>query len=251
MITAMLDNNSPIPLYYQLKSYIEDQINSGEWQPGKQIPSESELSELFKISRTTVRQAIGELVTQGKLVRTQGRGTFVTQFMFIDKPVFRLTGFSQEMHERGLKPSSTVLQLEAIPAPPHIIRRLLLKENEPAILLKRLRKANNEVMAIDICYLPHNRFIGLLDEDLEHSSLYEILPNKYKTIPTRSTRSLEAIACQQAEADLLNIRAGSPVLLMINTNYDQNERPFEYTESYYRGDRYVFNIEIFNQPDNE
>ena len=242
----MLDNNSPIPLYYQLKSYIEVQITSHAWKPGDQIPSESELSDQFKVSRTTVRQAIGELVNQGKLTRTQGRGTFVTQYS-LEKPIFRLTGFTQDMQLRGLQANSRVLKLETFSPPEYIAHYLNLKENEPVIMLKRLRKADNEIMAIDVCYLPFNRYVAILHEDLENSSLYEILVKKFSTTPTRSVRSLEAIPCPATEAGTLNVAIGAPVLYIVSTNYDQNDLPFEHAESYYRGDRFTFNVEILKQ----
>ena len=243
----MLDNNSPIPLYYQLKSYIQNQISSGAWKPGGQIPSEAELCQEFQISRTTIRQAIGELVTQGKLKRTQGRGTFVTQYN-IEKPLFFLTGFSQDMKLRSLKPNSKVLKFETIPPSAHMTQNLNLRENEPVILLRRLRLADDQLMAIDNCFLPFNRFFALLHENLEENSLYDLLAKKFETIPVRSIRSIESIGCPPAEAELLEVKVGFPILYIVGTNYDQNNQPFEHSESYYRGDRFTFNVEILNQP---
>lgn len=242
----MLDSNSPIPLYYQLKSFILNQITTGVWKAGEQIPSEAELCEQFQVSRTTIRQAINELVTQGKLIRTQGRGTFVTQYN-IEKPLFFLVGFSQDMKQRGLKPQSRILKFETIPPSGYIASVLNLKENEPVIVIKRLRLADDQVMAIDISYLPFNRYFDLLNENLEKDSLYEILARKFETLPMRSVRSIEAIACKPPEDKLLDVKAGFPILFIVGTNYDQNDRPFEHAESYYRGDRFSFNVEILNQ----
>jgi len=243
----MLDNNSPIPLYYQLKSFIENQISSGSWKPGEQIPSEAELCQEFQISRTTIRQAIGELVSQGKLKRTQGRGTFVTQYN-IEKPLFFLIGFSQDMNLRGLKPSSRVLKFETIPPSAHITQFLRLKENEPAILVKRLRLADDQLMAIDNCYLPFNRYFAIMHENLENNSLYDLLAKKFDTVPLRSIRTIESVGCPPPEAELLDVKIGFPILYIVGTNYDQNNQPFEHSESYYRGDRFTFNVEILNQP---
>src|SRR4030042_6647324 len=97
---ALLDSNNPIPLYYQLKLRIESQINSGAWKPGDRVPSESVLEEQFQVSRTTVRQALSELVNQGLLTRIQGKGTFVAQPR-IHQRLSLLTGFTQDMHTRG------------------------------------------------------------------------------------------------------------------------------------------------------
>ena len=244
----MLDNHSPIPLYYQLKSFIQNQITTGAWKPGEQIPSEAELCKEFQISRTTTRQAISELVSQGKLERTQGRGTFVTQYN-IEKPLFFLTGFSQDMKLRNLIPNSKVLKFEPIPPSAHITQILRLKANEPAILLKRLRLAGDQLMAVDNCYLPFNRYFPILHENLEKNSLYDLLAKNFDTVPVRSTRSIESVGCLAPEAGLLDVKVGFPILYIVSTNFDQNDQPFEHAESFYRGDRFTFNVEILNQPD--
>jgi GntR family transcriptional regulator len=244
----MLDNSSPIPLYYQLKSFIQNQITTGAWKAGEQIPSEAELCQEFQISRTTIRQAIGELVNQGKLKRTQGRGTFVTQYN-IEKPLQYLTGFSQDMKLRGLKPNSKVLKFETIPPSVQITQILRLKANEPVILVKRLRRADDQLMAIDRSYLPFNRYFDLLHENLEKDSLYDLLANKFDTVPQRSIRSIESVGCPPPEAVLLEVNVGSPILYIVSTIFDQNDQPFEHAESFYRGDRYIFNVEILNQSD--
>jgi multiple sugar transport system substrate-binding protein len=72
-----IDRNTPIPAYFQLKEQLREQLGAGVWQPGEKIPTEAELCELYNISRTPVRQALKELVVEGLLTRTAGRGTFV------------------------------------------------------------------------------------------------------------------------------------------------------------------------------
>ena len=242
----MLDFNSPIPLYYQLKTFIQNQITTGAWKPGEQIPSEAELCQQFKVSRTTIRQAINELVVQGKLKRTQGLGTYVTQYN-IEKPLFFLTGFSQDMKLRGLQPNSKVLKFETIPPSAYISQVLHLKDNEPVIYVRRIRLADDQLMAIDNCYLPFNRYFDLLHENLEKDSLYDLLIKKFDTVPMRSVRSIEAIGCPSLESELLDVTPGFPILYIVGTNFDQNDQPFEHAESYYRGDRFTFNVEIHNQ----
>jgi GntR family transcriptional regulator len=243
----VLDTNSPVPLYFQLKSYIQNQISSGGWKPGEQIPSEAELCRKFQISRTTIRQAISELVTQGKLKRTQGRGTFVAQYN-IEKSLFFLAGFSAEMKMRGLKPSSKVLKFDTIPPSDLIVQRLQLKENEPVIFLRRLRLADGQLIAIHNCYLPFNRFFSIIHENPE-DSLISLLQNKFNTIAVRSIRTIESISCPAPEAKLLDIEVGFSILYDKGTIFDQNDQPFEYDECFYRGDRFSFNIEIINQQD--
>ena len=111
----MFDTNTFVPLYYQLKQHIEAQIRSGTWQPGDQVPSEAVLGENFHVSRTTVRQALGELVNQGMLTRVQGKGTFVAHPR-IRQRLTRLTGFTEDFQTRRMKPASQVLRQGTEPA---------------------------------------------------------------------------------------------------------------------------------------
>lgn len=242
-----LNSKSPIPLYYQLKTYIEEQINKGNWEPGTKILSEPELSNQFKVSRTTVRQAIGELVNEGKLKRTQGRGTFVSEIS-IYKQIERISGFTWDMRARGLVSCSKILTFEVITPPPHIVEALQIQADQNIIKLKRLRLGNQKRIALETMYLPYGRFKSLMDINIGDSSVYEILGEKYDLIPTHSTQTIEAIRCPAAEAEFLGIPAGFPVFLFKTVAFDQFDQPFEYTEGFYRGDRYILHQNIVNNP---
>lgn len=239
----MLDTQSPIPLYFQLKSLLEEQIKTGQLKPGVKILSENELCKKYQISRTTARQAVQELVKVGRLVRTQGRGTYVSDF-HVHKPVEQLSGFSQDMKRQGLKPHSKVLQFSAVIPPPDVARALLLNPNEAAIILKRLRYADGEVLGLDIVYLPFNRFHEVMNYDLETLSLYVVMQNEFQTVPTRTINSIEAIPLNKEIADLLEVQVGAPSLYMIEYVFDQLGHIFEYCVTYYRGDRYTIHVEI-------
>ena len=97
---TVLDRNSPIPLYYQLKNVLLTKIQQSEWQAGDLIPSEQELQETFGLSRTTVRQTLSELVNEGWLSRHRGRGTFVTHPTMTHNPIRRL-GASEYLEQQG------------------------------------------------------------------------------------------------------------------------------------------------------
>ncbi len=240
----MFDDRSPIPLYHQLKTILEGQINSEKLKPGDKIPSEKELCDRYNISRTTVRQALNELVNVGKLIRVQGRGTFVSRSI-IKKPYYRLAGFTGEMKHLGHKVHSKVLKQEMTVPPEDITQKLQLRKNEPAVLIKRLRFADdNGVQGLDISYLPFKRFEGLLHEDLENNSLYELLIMKYETIPTRGIQQVKAIRCPLEYNQLLNLEVGEPVIYFREVIFDQKNIPVEHAENVYRGDRYTFYVEV-------
>ncbi len=241
----MLAKHSPLPLHQQLKAVIEDRIATSEWLPGTQVPSERELCEQFKISRITVRQAISALVMEGRLTRTQGRGTFVA-YPRIQQQLTNLTGFTQDMQARGKRPDAHVLQLELIDALPNIVRALQLRNGDKVILIKRLRLADGEPVAVETDYLPDAMCHGLIKENLNGRSLYDILIKNYSIVPTRAEQQLEAVPCPAAEAKLLSVRTGSPVLHIHRTTFSRDGRPFEMVESFYRGDKYIFYAELHN-----
>jgi len=240
-----LHKASPVPLYFQLKSAIEQLLDSGQWPPDSQVPSERRLCEQFQISRITVRQALAELVREGRLIRSHGRGTFVAQAQ-LRKPVFPLVSFTQDVREHGMQPGAKVLLFEATQPPPHVMSALRLGVGDKMLLLKRLRLANGKPMAVETVYLPSRRCPGLLDENLEDVSLYETLTEKYGIVPTRANQQWQAVACPVADAKLLEIQRGSPVLRIEQTTFDRNGRPFEHLESFFRGDKFIFFAELTN-----
>jgi GntR family transcriptional regulator len=248
MSPVRLDKRSPIPLYHQLQAIIDARIASGEWVPGRQLPSERELCEEFGVSRITVRQALAALANEGRLARQQGVGTFVAPRR-IEQHLNRLTGFTDEMAERGQQPGARLLRLERFPATFAVAHSLRRRPGEPVIVVQRLRLADGEPLALETAYLVDDRCYGLLDEPLQSHSLYRLLSEKYGIVPTRAEQQIEAMACPPPEAQLLDVRKGMPMLHMIRVTYDQDDRPFEHTESFYRGDRYVFHVELVNAGD--
>lgn len=245
-----LDSKSPIPLYFQLKSYIEEQIETGVWEAGTQIPSELELSEQFNISRTTIRQAIGDLVNERKLERIQGRGTFVSEIS-IEKQIERVSGFSQDMRMRGLVPTSDILNFEVVKANPTVAKALKINEGDDAILLKRLRKGNDKRIALEVVYMDYRKYKDFLSVNLANESLYEMLAKKFAVWPKYSQQVIESIKCPAEEAELLGIQKGDPVFYFHTTAFDQYDQPLEYTEGYYRGDRYILHLTNVINPNSQ
>jgi GntR family transcriptional regulator len=239
----MIDKNHPLPMYFQLKELMREKIASGEWKPGDMVPSERELSEQYHISRMTARQALSELATEGLLRREQGRGTFVAEPK-IEHGLTRLTGFTEDMKARGLLPGAKVVRLEVIRPPLLAMRALQITPDETIVLLERLRLAGGDPIALETSHLHFKGVENLLNEDFENNSLYQILSEKYQITPSRAEQKIGADLCSKREQDLLEISEGAPVLRNKRITFDQWGRPFEYTESAYRADRYVFQAEL-------
>ncbi|QYJ16830.1 HTH-type transcriptional repressor NagR [Rubrobacter xylanophilus DSM 9941] len=242
---AGIDTESPVPKYYQLKEIIRDMIEKEELRAGQAIPSEREFCERYGISRMTARQAIMELVNEGLLYREQGRGTFVAEKK-LQQEAARLTSFTQDMRDRGMRPSSRVLELEVEPAGPVVARMLGVDRGIRIVRLRRVRDADGEPMALETSHLLYEVAKGVLEADLAAGSLYEEL-GKVGVRMSRAEQSYEAGLVNEAEAEHLGVPAGSPALLIERITFDQNDRPFEYVKSTYRADRYRVTTVLYPQ----
>jgi GntR family transcriptional regulator len=237
-MTSIVRHGS-LPRYYQLQEIIREKVRSGDWLPGEPIPSERELSEQYGISRMTVRQSVSQLVNEGLLFREQGRGTFVEPPK-IAQQLLRLTGFTEDIGARQQRPGARVLDAAMWPCDEAIAARLRIKPGQPVFRLRRLRLADAEPLALETSIVT---FIGcerLLDDDLEHHSLYRLLETAYHQPLLEAEQEVEAGLTGAREAETLGIAPGDPVLLTRRLTFTERQRPIEYATSIYRGDKYTF-----------
>ncbi|MGZ9234568.1 MAG: GntR family transcriptional regulator, partial [Anaerolineales bacterium] len=136
---------------------------------------------------------------------------------------------------------------EKEPAIPRVAAALRITEGTPVIVLERLRLADELPMAVEISRLREDLFPAFSAEEFPGGSLYTYLTEKFNIIPAVAHQDMEAIGCPQPQARLLGISKGGPVLHIYRTTFDQSGRPFEQAESFYRGDRYVFQAELTNE----
>jgi GntR family transcriptional regulator len=233
----------PVPLHYQLSELLNQQIEAGRWRVGEKIPTEEELCALFGLSRTTVRKALDTLVNAGYLTRQKSRGTFVAEKL-VEGLVNRPAGFYDDMTRQGIRVVSTVLEKRVIQPPDKIARELQLNPNQTVIALDRLRFIRDEPIMLVSCYLPYDLCPSLLEEDLT-DGLYQLLREKYGFKIVRAKRFLEAVAANDYEAQMLQVKPGAPLMLIESTSYLEDGRPFEYFKARHRGDRTRFIIENY------
>ena len=105
------ESSSPLPLYYQIREVLREQIAEGSYAPHERLPSESELIESFGVSRITVRQALRDLQKEGLVFTIQGKGSFVTKPKAVQE-LTRLQGFGEAMSQKGYETYSRVLGIE-------------------------------------------------------------------------------------------------------------------------------------------
>nr|WP_026123805.1 GntR family transcriptional regulator [Nocardiopsis chromatogenes] len=231
----MIDPTSPVPKYAQLRDLLLDWIDEHGLAVDDPIPSERELGGRYGLSRMTVRQTVDVMVSEGKLYRVPGKGTFVARPK-IAMPL-ELASFTEDMRARGFTPGSRDLARRTSPASAHTARLLDLPPGDPVLHIERLRTADGEPMAVERTTLPLAPLPGLERVALADRSLYRILEEEYGILLDSGEQTIEAGICDPADAKLLGLANNSPVLSMQRRSFCKGVC-MELAVSSYRADRY-------------
>lgn len=225
-----------VPKYYRLKDHLLEMARTHP--PGSPVPPERTLATEFDTSRTTVRQALQELVIEGRLERIQGKGTFIAKPKVAQ--ALQLTSHTEDMRAHGLEPGSRLLDVAEVPADENLARRLAIATGDQVTRIERLRMADEEPMAIETTHLPAGRFPGLRHHLEDGASLYAVLSRVYDTCLAEAEETIETALATPREAALLGTDVGLPMLLLSRHSRDDVAAPVEWVRSVYRGDRYKF-----------
>jgi GntR family transcriptional regulator len=237
-----IDRSSPIPLYYQLKQILLEKIEQAEWTPDEPIPSEQKLQETYGLSRTTVRQALDDLVIEGYLNRYRGRGTYLAQPKVADEPSSGLD-LQKYMALQGIRLGWRVLDQQWLEPPAFVRSALRLEPGAQVYCLRRLRLADDGPIGYHCAYTPRP-----FAEQIDHSALTEgeslTYLRKLDLGPIRVHRTLEAVAAAHDDQDLLGLEQSAPVLQLDRLVTDEADAPIEFLRARYRGDRFKYQITL-------
>lgn len=237
--TKLLDLRSPIPLYHQLQEHIASQIEEGTLLIGEALPTESELSDRYGVSRATVRKALRILADRGLIEKRQGVGSFVAERK-INELLPGLTSFSSEMQQRGFRVTSQVLDKELVVPPSRALKALELPDGHETIKVVRLRFVDGKPFVIATSYLIPTIAI---DEDFR-GSLYDLLETRYGYRIATGQASIEAGLADERESFLLNIPLRDAVLRITWLAITDAGLRIEYSENTYSGNRYRYIVQL-------
>lgn len=232
----MIDKKSPIPVYYQLKQDIERKINEGLWKVGQCIDSERELSDTYGVSRMTIRQALGELVNEGILIREKGRGTFVCEPKLKQRDIM---SFSAIIEKMGMTLENKVLKFEVINTPDTMED---IFPFDKLYKIDRIRIVDGECIANEIVYIPCD-YCGYLDEEMMKGSLFNIL-KKFGYDINHSEAFIQAVLCNDKYRKIFNADCDIPLLKNVSRNIDESGKVIFFEEAVYRSDKYILEVNI-------
>ncbi len=234
-----IDRKSKLPLYYQLKEILKEEIDVGKYKPGQKVPSENELSAMLGISRNTSKQAIADLVSEGVLYRVQGKGTFVAERKKFTG-VMEAFSFSEELKKDDSIFATKVLFAEEIFETKEILEYLKLKESAELFRIQRIRLLNERPVALQTSYIPKFFCPDLLDNDLSANSLFDLLKEKYNIGFSYFTENLACVKADKYESELLQVKKGSPLFFITRKTFTKNDEIIEVARSFMPGDRCEF-----------
>ncbi|MCR5753956.1 MAG: GntR family transcriptional regulator [Acetatifactor sp.] len=227
------------PIYVQLREVIRTKIEDGEYAPGTAIPSENELAESYEINRLTVRSAIDTLVSEGLLLRVQGKGIYVVPK--IERDIEGLGGFTKEMQEKGVETKRKILLKGQRRAGDKLASIFGIDKEEQLYYIKRLDYVDEEPIGMDEIYIPYNLIPKIEGIDLTVFSMNEIY-KFYGINPVRAWQTLDLVQLPQSDARMIHINKEQTVFMFVTTSYDEQDRVIEYSRSYTRGDKCDYRV---------
>lgn len=234
------DRASPVPLYFQVATHLENAIASGQIPPGTLFSNEIQLADEMGLSRPTMRRAMQHLVDKGLIVRRRGIGTRVVQPK-VRRPL-ELTSLYDDLAGTGQEPTTRVLSFETVDASPDVATALVVEPGTPVVQVVRLRSALDRPLAKMTNFLP----TGVVEFDaptLERRGLYGLL-RAQGIILHSATQTVGARNANSEEARLLDEPKGAALLTMSRTTYDDHGNVVEYGTHLYAASRYSFDINL-------
>ena len=222
-------------LYSRIEAVLASEIADGDLKVGDQLPTEDSLMVRFGVSRITVRRAIQNLVGRALVEIRRGKGTFVAAPK-ITQELTELSGFVEDMHALGRKPTARVIGKEIVTADASVASQLALTKGERVVRIRRVRLADGIPLSFDETYLPLEIGRKVISDDLKLEPIFSLLERKYHVPLIEAEYKLDAVPADAEVAAALKVKERSAIFRIERTSYSAGSRPVDYERLHYRGD---------------
>jgi GntR family transcriptional regulator len=228
-------------LHLLAKQEILNYVVQAGLETGSLLPSESELTGQLGVSRGTLREAMRILEDEGLVIRKQGVGTFIRDTRNLIRSTLDINeGVSEMIKGKGMEPGSRDVRIEALPANNKLAKHLRLIEGALVISVTRIRTADERPVAYTMDYLPQKLIETPRPEDFARGSLYTYIEKELGIELTNSLLEIQPCKAPKPIAHALDIKVGSLMLLLKQTDTDMRDEPILYSEEYFIADRFHF-----------
>ncbi len=239
--------HAALPLYVQLREALRAEIEERGLHPGDRLPTEAQLERTYGVSRSTIRQAVGDLQNEGLVHRIQGKGTFVTTPKIQHLPV--LTSFSELLRSQGYRPAHRVIDSAIVDTPAVVGQQLGIDDDTRCRYLERLLVCDDDPIGLSKTWLPA-AVLGPHDwriarGTLDGGSLYALLADASPDlIPHRGVETIQPVLAGDAEAELLGCDTGTALLQIRRITWTAANQPLEWTQLAFVPGRYEYRVEL-------
>jgi len=226
--------------YLIIMDKLKEEIEKGNLTPGEKLPSETELAKNFKVSRSTVREALRVLEQENIVTKKHGIGTFINQKPLYSNGIEELFSVTDLIQRKGYTPGTKLIFSDYIMPTKHEIQKLNLKDNEKMLLVKRIRTSNGDPLVYCIDKIPQN----LLPNEckLDRESIFDFLEAKANIKIDYATTSIGTTSYLPEISEALKSDIETPLLVLKQSHYDENDRLVLYSVNYFRSDNFDFHV---------
>lgn len=236
---AVLDPDSPVPLYHQIEEDLRRLIKEGAVPSDSLLPPEIVLSQAYNVGRHTMRMALARLAADGLITRRAGRGTIVKRQP--DRTRFLLDrSFTRQMADMGRTARARVLEQRTGRIDENSPDVFAVHLGSPCLVLNRLRFGDDEPVGIQYSTILTEHCPDLEKHDFNQSGLYDVLAREYRLTVKEIQHTITATVADAEQAELLQIAVGDPLVVVRTTTFLDNDQFFEHTTSLYRADKYEY-----------
>lgn len=232
-----------VPLRYQIKDFIIDLLRRENYRPGDKIPTESELTDMLDISRSTLREGL-HLLEEERVIRAKhGSGRYLLSLPEdLEFEITRLQSVTEMLAAFGIQVSTKVLGVNQIIADPEIAWQLQIKENQPVIAIERVRYAHDKPVIYSIDMIPEELLGDKWQTEKFSGSLLQILEENFQIFLDYSVTTIRAVTSNDLIPTEIEIDPNVPWIVLIQTNFTNLGRPIIYSKDYHRGDAVSFKV---------
>jgi GntR family transcriptional regulator len=242
-VRAGIPEHGRIPKYYATKAQLTALI--ADLAEGDALPTERDLAARYAVSRETLRQALRDLLLEGRL-RRQGRGTVVAGPK-LAQPL-SLASYTEGVRRQGRRPGRTLTGLDRFPCPPALAAETGLAAGEPVWHMERVLLADDERVGLESTYTAVAR-VPRLDTDFDpDSSFYSYVHDTLGIDFGSADERIETVLATPREALLIGTPPALPMLLIHRISYDTAGRAIERVRTLFRGDRFSFTAQLGDGP---
>jgi GntR family transcriptional regulator len=225
------------PLWLQVKQALSARIRDLDLSEHDRLPSEAQLCAEFGVSRTVVREAMTQMVHEGRIYRLQGKGAFVSSHQDEQNFIGSTVGFSGDLEVKRRTVARRILR-QAVDLPTLRMQQMMqIDADEPVVIVDRVMSVDGVPRVIVRCAMLHSAVPGLERLPIANRSLYDTISRQYGIRLTRAERWVEAVALEEEDAALLEVEPGHPALLIESLGSSETLHAFEYYTAHFLTDR--------------